>query len=68
MRTTLHLLLALLDEARTSLGFKSKKDTVIHAVREGVRGSRVDELKAFIGKVQFELDPTDLRQKERDRK
>jgi hypothetical protein len=67
MRTTLHLPVALLDEARTALGFKSKTDTVVYALREVVRRSRVDDLKALIGTVQFEFDPTDLRKKDRRR-
>ncbi|WP_396626823.1 type II toxin-antitoxin system VapB family antitoxin [Luteitalea sp.] len=67
MRTTLHLPVALLDEARTALGFTSKTDTVIYALREVVRRSRADELKALIGTVQFEFDPTDLRQRDRGR-
>jgi Arc/MetJ family transcription regulator len=58
---------ALLDEARTALGFTSKTDTVIYALREVVRRSRADELKALIGTVQFEFDPTDLRQRDRGR-
>ena len=67
MRTTLHLPVALLDEARTALGFRSKTDTVVHALREIVRRSRADELKALVGTVQFEFDPTDLRRKDRAR-
>ena len=65
MRTTLHLPVALLEEARTALGFKSKTDTVVYALREVVRRSRVDELKDLVGRVQFEFDPADLRKKER---
>ena len=65
MRTTLHLPVALLDEARTALGFKSKTDTVVYALREVVRRSRVDELKDLVGRVQFKFNPTDLRKKER---
>lgn len=67
MRTTLHLPVALLDEARTALGFTSKTDTVIYALREVVRRSRADELKSLIGSVQFEFDPTDLRKRDRRR-
>ena len=67
MRTTLHLPVALLDEARNALGFRSKTDTVVYALREVVRRSRADELKALIGRVQFEFDPTDLRKKDRSR-
>ena len=67
MRTTLHLPIALLDEARTALGFRSKTDTVVYALREVVRRSRADELKTLIGKVRFEFDPTELREKDRKR-
>lgn len=67
MRTTLDLPVALLDEARSALGFRSKTDTVVYALREVVRRSRAEELKALIGKVRFEFDPTDLRRKERRR-
>jgi len=65
MRTTLILPQDLVDEARKALGFRSKTDTVIHALREVVRRSRADELKALFGKVQFEFDPTELRKKDR---
>jgi hypothetical protein len=57
----------LLEEARTALGFRSKTDTVVHALREVVRRSRADDLKTLIGKVQFEFDPTELRKKDRAR-
>ena len=67
MRTTLHLPVPLLDEARTTLGFRSKTDTVVYALREVVRRGRSEELKALIGKVRFEFDPTTLRRKDRDR-
>jgi Arc/MetJ family transcription regulator len=65
MRTTLDLPVSLVDEARATLGFKSKTDTVIFALREVVRRGRVDELKSLLGKVEFEFDPTQLRRKER---
>lgn len=65
MRTTLNLPDALLDEARAALGFRSKTDTVVYALREVVRRSRADELKALLGKIQFEFDPTELRKKDR---
>jgi Arc/MetJ family transcription regulator len=67
MRTTLDLPEPLVEEARKSLGFRSKTDTVIYALREVVRRGRGDELKALLGKVQFEFDPTDLRRRERGR-
>lgn len=67
MRTTLYLPLDLLDEARSALGFRSKTDTVVYALREVVRRSRAEELKALIGRVEFEFDPTELRDKDRSR-
>ena len=67
MRTTMYVPVELLEEARTALGFRSKTDTVVHALREVVRRSRADDLKALIGKVQFEFDPTELRKKDRTR-
>lgn len=65
MRTTLDLPEPLVEEARATLGFKSKTDTVIFALREVVRRGRIDELKSLLGKVEFEFDPTELRRKER---
>jgi Arc/MetJ family transcription regulator len=67
MRTTLILPDELLDEARTALGFRSKTDTVVYALREVVRRSRANELKAALRTVRFEFDPTELRRKERSR-
>ena len=67
MRTTLILPVALLEEARNALGFKSKTDTVIYALREVVRRNRADELKALVGRVRFEFDPAELRKKDRRR-
>jgi Arc/MetJ family transcription regulator len=63
MRTTLDLPQALVEEARSALGFTSKTDTVVFALREVVRRSRLDELKALMGRVEFDLDPTVLRKK-----
>jgi Arc/MetJ family transcription regulator len=65
MRTTLILPPELVDEARKALGFRSKTDTVVYALREVVRRSRADDLKALLGKVEFEFDPTELRKKDR---
>lgn len=67
MRTTLDLPEPLVEEARASLGFRSKTDTVIYALREVVRRGRGDELKGLLAKVQFEFDPTALRRKDRAR-
>ena len=56
MRTTLDLPGDLVEEARNVLGFKSKTDTVILALREVVRRSRLDELKALMGRVELDID------------
>ncbi len=67
MRTTLDLPDRLVDAARESLGFKSKTDTVVFALREVVRRGRADELKDLLGRVSFEFDPSTLRAHERGR-
>ena len=56
MRTTLDLPEPLIEEARKSLGFKSKTDTVIVALRDLVRRKRIEELKAMLGSVRLEID------------
>lgn len=48
--------MALVDEARLSLGFKSKTDTVVLALRELVRRDRLGELKSLLGRVQLDID------------
>ena len=65
MRTTLDLPAGLVEEARDAIGFKSKTDTVVFALKEIVRRKRVDELKNFITEIDFEFDPTAIRKKER---
>ena len=55
MRTTLDLPQDLLDEARAALGFKSKTDTIILALRELVRRQRLEELKALMGRAATRL-------------
>jgi len=67
MRTTLDLPVELVDEARDALGYTSKTDTVIFALREVVRRRRVEELKDLLGRVEFEFDPAELRERERRR-
>jgi Arc/MetJ family transcription regulator len=56
MRTTLDLPDGLIDEARQIVGFTSKTDTVILALRELVRRKRLDELKALMGHVKLDID------------
>jgi Arc/MetJ family transcription regulator len=67
MRTTLIIPEALLDEARATLGFRSKADTVVYALREVVRRGRANELKAALRTVRFEFDPSESRRKDRQR-
>lgn len=67
MRTSLILPEDLVDEARRTLGFTSKTDTVVYALREVVRRGRTEELKAMLGKVKFDFDPTELRKRDRAR-
>ena len=67
MRTTLIIPEGLVDEARSALGYTSKTDTVVFALREVVRRNRLEELKAVMGRVEFDFDPTALRRKERRR-
>ena len=68
MRTTLDLPVDLVEEARNVLGFKSKTDTVVLALREVVRRSRVDELKALMGRVQLDVDIPRSRRRPRTRR
>jgi Arc/MetJ family transcription regulator len=67
MRTTLDLPDGLVEEAREAIGFKSKTDTVVFALKEVVRRKRKDELKDFITTMKFDIDPTEIRKKDRQR-
>ncbi len=67
MRTTLILPDELMDEARETLGFTSKTDTVVYALREVVRRGRREDLVALMGRIKFDFDPTEIRAKERRR-
>lgn len=68
MRTTLDLPADLIDEARAAVGFKSKTDTVVFALREVVRRSKMDDLKALISRIDYTFDPTQIRLSERRRR
>jgi Arc/MetJ family transcription regulator len=67
MRTTLDLPEDLIDAARDVLGFKSKTDTVVHALREIVRRGRNEELKGLLGHIAFDFDPAEIRRRDRAR-
>jgi Arc/MetJ family transcription regulator len=67
MRTTLDLPAGLVEEARAAIGFKSKTDTVVFALKEVVRRSRMNELKDFIKTMEFDFDPAEMRKKDRAR-
>jgi Arc/MetJ family transcription regulator len=67
MRTTLELPDGLVDEAREAIGFKSKTDTVVFALKEVVRRSQVQDLKKLITRLDYEFDPTALRDRDRQR-
>jgi Arc/MetJ family transcription regulator len=56
MRTTLDLPDGLVEEARAALGFTSKTDTVVLALRELLRRRRLDELKSLMGRVRLDVD------------
>ena len=68
MRTTLDLPAGLVEEAREAIGFKSKTDTVVFALKEVVRRSRLDDLKSLVRRIDFEFDPTGLRALDRKRR
>jgi hypothetical protein len=56
MRTTLDLPDEIVDQARQVLGFKSKTDTVVYALKEVIRRGHVHGLTGLFGKVHIELD------------
>lgn len=67
MRTTLDLPEGLIEEARTSLGYSSKTDTVVFALREVLRRGRLEELKQVMSRIEFDFDPTRMRKRDRAR-
>lgn len=56
MRTTLEIPQELIEEARDILGFKSKTDTVVVALREIIRRKRLEDLKEMAGKIPNMVD------------
>lgn len=65
MRTTLDLPEELVESARRALGFKSKTDTVIVALREIVRRHRLEALKDLLGRVELDVDVARSRRRPR---
>ncbi|MCX6538751.1 MAG: type II toxin-antitoxin system VapB family antitoxin [Acidobacteria bacterium] len=65
MRITLDLPADLLEEARQAVGLRSKTDTVVLALRELLRGRRIDELKSLLGKVRLDVDLPKSRRRQR---
>jgi hypothetical protein len=65
MRTTLDIPEPLIEEARQLLGFKSKTDTIVVALRELIRRKRIDQLKAMMGHVKLEIDLPKSRRRSR---
>jgi hypothetical protein len=63
MRTTLDLPDGLIDEARDAMGFASKTDTVVYALREVVRRKRLEELKGMFGTVNIDIDTAKSRRR-----
>lgn len=63
MRTTLDLPDELMDEAREVLGFKSKTDTIVYALKEVIRRGHVQGLTELFGKVHIELDLDKVRKR-----
>ncbi len=56
MRTTLDLPEDVLAEAKRLLGFKSKTEVVVTALRELIRRRRLEELKNLAGAIDLEID------------
>lgn len=65
MRTTLDLPEDLIESARKALGFKSKTDTVVVALRELLRRHRLEGLKALLGHVELDVDTARSRRRPR---
>ena len=56
MRTTLDLPQELVAEAQHLLGYRSKTDTLIFALRELLRRHRIAQLRALAGGVEVGVD------------
>ncbi|OGQ34272.1 MAG: hypothetical protein A3F16_08050 [Deltaproteobacteria bacterium RIFCSPHIGHO2_12_FULL_43_9] len=56
MRTTLNIPENLLQEALRLLGFTSKTDVIVLALRELIRQRRIEQLKALSGHINLDID------------
>ncbi|MGH9526707.1 MAG: type II toxin-antitoxin system VapB family antitoxin [Terriglobales bacterium] len=65
MRTTLDIPGDLLTQAQELLGFKSKTDTIVLALRELVRRQKIEELKDMFGTVPLDIDLAKSRRRRR---
>ena len=65
MRTTLNLPDNLMEGALRITRFRSKKDVVIHSLRELIRKKRLEELKDMKGKIDLEIDLNRSRRRKR---
>ncbi|MEO8678780.1 MAG: type II toxin-antitoxin system VapB family antitoxin [Vicinamibacterales bacterium] len=63
MRTTLDVPVELLEEARLKLGYKSKTDTMVFALKAVVQRDRLEDLQALLGTIEFTTDAATLRGK-----
>ena len=55
-RTTLELPEDLENEAKALLGYKSKTDTIVFALKELIRRHKIEELIGMFGKVKIDID------------
>lgn len=56
MRTTLDLPEDLVNEAKAMLGYKSKTDTIVFALKELVRRKKIEDLIDMFGTVHIDID------------
>jgi Arc/MetJ family transcription regulator len=61
MRTTLDLPEALIEEAMKVTGIPTKTRTIITALEEMVRKSRISGIKKFKGKIDLDIDLDEIR-------
>lgn len=61
MRTTLDLPEALLNEAMKATHTSTKTAVIVRALEELVRKSKIAELKKYKGKIDLDIDLTEIR-------